>query len=209
MFNRVLINIINVLRKTMGNTNRLNSSLKFKFATEDHEFRQIHDLNYKTFVDEIPQHCQNPLGLLVDKFHDQNTYIICLRGEKLGGMVAVRDLRPFSLDEKLVDLDSYLPPNVKSVCEVRLLSIDFHFRSGQVFKGLLTALADYCIDKGYDTVIISGTIKEQKLYKRLGFVQFGPLVGKENALYQPMYTSPVAIRGKYHAIPSPTLGSQG
>ena len=30
--------------------------LVFKFATEDWEFEQIHRLNYKTFVEEIPQH---------------------------------------------------------------------------------------------------------------------------------------------------------
>ena len=196
----------NVLRKTMNTINSSNLSLKFKFATEDSEFRQIHSLNYKTFVEEIPQHCQNPLGVLVDKFHNENTYIICLRGKKLGGMFEVRDLRPISLDEKLDDLDSYLPPNVKSVCEIRLLSVELDFRSGQVFKGLLTGLADHCISKGYDIPIISGTIREQKLYKRLGFVPFGPLVGHESALYQPMYTSPVAIRGKYQAIPSPALG---
>ena len=190
----------------MSNTHSSNLSLKFKFATEDSEFQQIHSLNYKTFVEEIPQHHKNSLGLLVDKFHDQNTYIICLRGEKLGGMVAVRDSRPFSLDEKLDDLDSYFPRNVKSVCEIRLLSVDFKFRSGQVFKGLMTALADYCILKDYDIAIISGTVREQKLYKRLGFIPFGPLVGHEEALYQPMYTSPVSIRKKYNSLPSPAIG---
>ena len=30
--------------------------LIFKFATEDWEVEQIHRLNYKTFVAEIPQH---------------------------------------------------------------------------------------------------------------------------------------------------------
>ena len=32
----------------------------FKFATEDWEFEEIHRLNYKTFVEEIPQHPPNP-----------------------------------------------------------------------------------------------------------------------------------------------------
>ena len=34
--------------------------LVFKSATEDWEFEQIHRLNYKTFVEEIPQHHASP-----------------------------------------------------------------------------------------------------------------------------------------------------
>ena len=34
--------------------------LVFKFATEEWEFEEIHRLNYKTFVQEIPQHQASP-----------------------------------------------------------------------------------------------------------------------------------------------------
>ncbi len=78
----------------------------FKVASWDWEFEQIHRLNHKTFVEEIPQHEAAPDGLLVDKFHHENTYFICLRGGRLIGMVAARDQRPFSLDQKLESLDS-------------------------------------------------------------------------------------------------------
>ena len=49
------------------------STLQFKIATEDWEFEAIHRLNYKTFVEEIPQHEQNAEERLVDKFHAENT----------------------------------------------------------------------------------------------------------------------------------------
>ena len=88
--------------------------LVFKFATEDWEFEQIHRLNYKTFVEEIPQHQASPAQRLVDKFHAENTYLICLSARKLVGMLAVRGNRPFSLDQKLEQLDSYLPPGRKA-----------------------------------------------------------------------------------------------
>src|ERR1041384_1829585 len=94
--------------------------LVFKFASEDWEFEQIHRLNYKTFVEEIPQHQPSPNARLKDKFHDENTYLICLCGRKLAGMLAVRGNRPFSLDQKLEKLDSYLPQGRK-ICEIRLL----------------------------------------------------------------------------------------
>ena len=75
----------------------LNQSLRFKIASEDGEFEAIHRLNYQTFVEEIPQHARNADGRLVDKFHSENTYAICLEGDRLVGMVCHRGQRPFSL----------------------------------------------------------------------------------------------------------------
>ena len=54
-------------------------------------------------------------------------------------------------------------------------------------QGLLTTLARHCIDRGYDVAIISGTVRQERFYRRLGFVPFGPRVGTAEALYQPMY----------------------
>src|SRR5580765_3933188 len=98
------------------------SPLVFKAADEDWEFDLVHQLNYKTFVEEIPQHAQSPSQRLEDKFHSENTYLICLSGRKLVGMLAARSKRPFSLDQKIANLDSYLPPG-RSLCEIRLLSV--------------------------------------------------------------------------------------
>src|ERR1043166_5135566 len=98
----------------------LRSPLVFKFATEDWEFEQIHRLNYKTFVEEIPQHHASPAQRLVDKFHAENTYLICSCGRKLAGMLAVRGGLPLSLDHKLEQLDSFLPRG-RTICEIRRL----------------------------------------------------------------------------------------
>ena len=82
----------------------------------------IAKLNYQTFVEEIEQHPKNKSQTLVDKFHKENKYFICLDEKKLIAMIAMRDLRPFSLDHKLQNLDSYFPKNL-SLAEIRLLSI--------------------------------------------------------------------------------------
>src|SRR5690348_15949541 len=97
--------------------------LVFKSANEDWEFEQIHRLNYKTFVEEIPQHHPSATRRLVDKFHPENTYLICLHNQKLVGMLAVRGNRPFSLDQKLPDLDVHLPRG-RTICEIRLLALE-------------------------------------------------------------------------------------
>jgi aspartate aminotransferase-like enzyme len=162
--------------------------LVFKFANEDWEFEQIHRLNYRTFVEEIPQHHASPNQRLVDKFHAENTYLICLAGQKLVGMLAVRGTRPFSLDQKLTDLDAYLPAGRK-VCEIRLLAVDKKYRGAQVLQGILALLWQHGVEKGYDLAIISGTTRQFKLYQHLGFVPFGPVVGTGDAQFQPMYVT--------------------
>lgn len=162
--------------------------LTFKFATEDWEFEQIHRLNYKTFVEEIPQHHASPTHRLVDKFHGENTYLICLAGKKLVGMLAVRGKRPFSLDQKLENLDSYLPAG-RSICEIRLLAIEKKFRGAQALQGILALLWQHGIERGYDLAIISGTNRQFRLYQHLGFVPFGPVVGSGEAQFQPMYVT--------------------
>jgi aspartate aminotransferase-like enzyme len=160
--------------------------LIFKIATEEWEFEQIHKLNYRTFVEEIPQHEANPERTLIDKFHQDNKYIICLRDNRLIGMVSIRDKRPFSLDRKLKNLDSYLP-KCGSIVEIRLLSVELGYRRGYVLKGLLTVLIEQVEAHEYDLAIISATLNQMRLYKHLGFVPFGPLVGSDSATFQPMY----------------------
>jgi len=161
-------------------------SLQFKIASEESEFEQIFRLNYITFVEEIPQHRPNPERRLVDRFHHENTYMIALEDGRLIGMLAARDKRPFSLDEKLGNIDSYLPPG-RNAFEIRLLSVDPKHRSGAVLQGLLKLVVGYGKARHYNLAIISGTVKQSRLYRHLGFVPFGPLVGSPEAPYQPMY----------------------
>jgi aspartate aminotransferase-like enzyme len=161
-------------------------TLQFKVATEDWEFEQIHQLNYRTFVEEIPQHQSPGRPRLVDKFHDENTYLICLCGDRVAGMIAARGRRPFSLDQKLPNLDSYLPPG-RRICEIRLLSVEKAFRNTQVFRGLAALMWQYGLEHGYDLGVISGTTRQQRLYRHLGFIPFGPQVGTGDAMFQPMY----------------------
>ena len=175
--------------------------LTFKMATEQWEFEQIHRLNHETFAEEIPQHGKRPDKVLIDRFHDENTYFICLKGDRVVGMVAARDKRPFSLDQKLHDLDDHLPMG-GSICEGRLLSIEKAHRKGRVIKGLLTEFARHCLARQYDLVIISANVQERSLYRRLGFQPFGPLVGTPEALYQPMYLAAEGFEGVFVRSPS-------
>lgn len=161
-------------------------ALVFKIADQESEFEQIHRLNYRTFVEEIPQHTPNPVGRLVDKFHAENTYLVGMEGEELVGMMAVRANRPFSLDGKLAQLDAYLPAH-SSLFEIRLLAVEPHVRGSHVLAGLMILLQRYAQRHGHDLAVASGTVRQTKLYRQMGFVPFGPLVGEPAAPFQPMY----------------------
>ncbi len=158
----------------------------FKTAAESDEFRQIRALNYRTFVEEIPQHRPNPDGTLADRFEQESTFCICRHGAQVVGMIALRSSRPFSLDAKLPNLDAYLPPH-KSACEIRLLAVEPKYRKSRILAGLLGMVYQFFETRGHDLALISGTLRQAKLYEHLGFVPFGPVVGLPEALYQPMW----------------------
>ncbi len=160
--------------------------VRFKIADNLSEFDQIADLLYRTFVEEIPQHSPNASRRHVDRFHDENSYLVAKAGNDVVGTIAVRGARPFSLDQKLGSVDAFLPRD-RRVCELRLLAVEPAFRSGQVFRGLVEGVVREGRARGFDLAIISGTTRQTKLYRHLGFEPFGPLVGTEDATFQPMY----------------------
>ena len=165
---------------------------RVKIADQPEEIEQIHRLNYATFVEEIPQHAQNEERRRVDPYDPNNTYVIVLLGEELVGMASLADQRPFSLDKKLEDLDSYLPPH-RALCELRLLSVLPKVRGTHVFFRLFSFIKDLALTRGYDLAVISGTTRQTQLYEKIGFCKFGPLVGHPGAYYQPMYLTAEAL----------------
>ena len=62
-------------------------------------------------------------------------------------------------------------------------------RHGPVFRGLLLQLTEHFTAHGFTLAIISGTLRQLRLYKHLGFVPFGPVVGTGDAQFQPMHLS--------------------
>lgn len=158
----------------------------YKVAEHEWEYELIFKLNYDTFVKEIPQHPESETARLVDKFHDENKYFICLDKNELIGMVAVRNVRPFSLDQKISNLDSYFPQDT-SKGEVRLLCVQKNKRAGGITANLIKMTRDWCYEEKLDIILISGVTRQIQLYKKLGFLAFGPLVGGGDAWFQPMY----------------------
>lgn len=189
-----------------------------KIARTEKEFEAIARLNYETFVEEIPQHSSDPSGMRVDAFHHENVYVIVLKGQELAGMVAFRAARPFSLDLKLGPVEEFLPKDALtgSLCEVRLMAVDKAHRNGRVFYYLARALSDYAYENGYGAAVISGTVREQKLYNQLGFEPFADPLGTEEAKFIPMvltrdrFDQSVAARFKqkrYSFYPGPVQQS--
>lgn len=158
----------------------------YKIANTQEEYNQIFKLNYATFVDEIPQHKENDGKILVDKFHDKNTYIIAKKNEEIVAMIALNSERPFSLDEKLGSIEKFYKKDFRNPVEIRLLAIKEEYRKTKAFFGLLERTFNYIAQHSYDLVFISGTTRQEKLYSHIGFSRFHDNVGTENAQYIPM-----------------------
>lgn len=158
----------------------------YRLAMFPQDEERIHQLNYKTFVEEIPQHAPNEDGLMVDRFHAENTYVLCMKEQELVGMIALRSVRPFSLDEKIGPIENHLEDPPSYPVEIRLLAVDPAHRTGRAFFGMMQALVNWCLKAGFDAAVISGTVRELKLYRKMGYVQFAEPVGTEEAKYVPM-----------------------
>ncbi|WJY26319.1 aminotransferase class V-fold PLP-dependent enzyme [Sporosarcina trichiuri] len=167
----------------------------YRLARLPQDAEQIHRLNYRTFVEEIPQHDPNDQRQLVDPYHEENTYLLCMKDGELAGMIALRDARPFSLDRKIGPIEQSLNNPPERPVEIRLLAMEPEHRTGRPFFGILQALVNWCLKKGYDAAVISGTVRELKLYRRLGFKPFAEPVGTEQAKYVPMILSRESYEG--------------
>ena len=159
--------------------------LIIKVAETEEEFNQIYKLNYQTFVEEVKQHSTNKSKTLIDKFDKQNIYFIALEENKLIGMIALKDSRPFSLDHKLSNLDTLIP-KVNNIVEIRLLTIIKSRRNSTVLFKMLQYINETKILSKYELILITAIINQIKLYKHIGFESFGPQVGNETK-FQPMF----------------------
>jgi GNAT superfamily N-acetyltransferase len=164
------------------------TKLRVKIASQAWELEQVYRLNYRTFVEEIPQHSPNEERRLVDRLLERSVCYVCLDGRRLRGMVAICGERPFSLDAKIGWLDALLPPHRKP-CEVRLLAVERDDRGGAVFIALMGAILRHARKNGYDLGVLSGAKSQLRLYEHMGCVPIGPPLGTEAAPYQGMYVT--------------------
>jgi aspartate aminotransferase-like enzyme len=171
----------------------------FKLADTDREFEQIHRLNYRTFVDEIPQHSDPGTGKLVDKFHHKNLYFVVLKRGRLVGMLSAHDQPPFSVADRLTDPTILDKPDMRPL-EVRLLAIEPTERNSNLFFGLIWTLYEYAQKTEKTHLIISGVAQRLRLYERLGFVAVGPSVRSGNASFVPMMLTVGNLPGKVQRV---------
>lgn len=167
----------------------------FKRAETEDEFDQIHALNYRTFVSEIPQHADTGTGRLVDKFHHKNTYFIALRDGHVVGMVSVHSQPPFSIAERMPDPTLLERPGVQPL-EVRLLAVEHDKRNTFVFTGLGWMMYRHAQEIGATHLFISGVQERLELYEELGFEPIGPPVGGGPVVFIPMAAPLDSVPGK-------------
>lgn len=161
---------------------------EFKLAETPEELEQVHRLNYQTFVQEIPQHADSGSGVLVDKFHRKNSYLIGLREGRLIAMLSYHDQPPFSVADRLPDPAVLAGPDVRPL-EVRLLAIEPGERQSVVIAAIMWCLLERARAAGHSHFVISGVVEQQNFYSHMGFEPLGPPVGSGRACYIPMWAT--------------------
>ena len=68
-----------------------------------------------------------------------------------------------------------------------------------MFQLRFSIISNVLIQSQVNAAVISGTTRQLRLYKKIGFVPFGPLVGSANASYQPMYITIKELRDDFKA----------
>lgn len=174
-------------------------AVTFKVADRPEEFAQLHALNFRTFVRELPQHDGGQSdGRLVDRFHDKNTYFVALCEGRVVGMLAVHDRPPFSVAEKLAD-PSVLAGLGPRPLEVRLLAVEPEHRHSLVLGGLGLAVLRHARAHGHSHLLISGFVDRLRMYERMGFRALGPPVRSGAVEFVPMVAQVDRMPGRIEA----------
>ena len=163
-------------------------NLIFKTAETPAEFDQIHRLNYRTFAEEVQQYVPDGSGVLVDRFHDKNIYLIAVEDGRVLGMVAANDQPPFSVRSACPDSTS-LEALGGPLLEIRLLAVEPDSRHSMILGRLLWELYRHASKRGYSHAVISGIARNLEMYQRIGFQALGPAVGAGEASFVPMALS--------------------
>jgi aspartate aminotransferase-like enzyme/predicted N-acetyltransferase YhbS len=171
----------------------------FKPAQTSEEYAQVHRLNYKTFVRELPQHSDPGTEQLVDKFHDRNTYYVAIYEGRVVGMISGHDEAPFSVADKMTD-KRHLTLLGPRPFEVRLLAVEPEHRHRYVVTGLMWAIFSFAEKSGYSHLLISGVADKTGMYEKLGFLPLGPAVKSGEVFYTPMWCDIRRMREHVSAI---------
>jgi aspartate aminotransferase-like enzyme/GNAT superfamily N-acetyltransferase len=171
----------------------------FKQADAGHELEAVHRLNYRTFVQEVPQHPDRGSGLLVDKFHERNVYFVALKEGRVVGMISAHGEAPFSVADRLPDPTLLERPGCRPL-EVRLLAVEPEERNGFALSGLLGALYEYARKRGATDLFISAVAERVRLYQRLGFAALGPAVESGCASFVPMKTDLTRLQARQQKL---------
>ena len=155
---------------------------RFKRVETQDELEQVFRLNHRVFASELGQHREREEGLLVDKFHSKNTYLVALSDDRVVGMLSVHSEAPYSVESRLSDRRLLEP--FGRCAEVRLLAVEPEHRTGMVITGLFMLMFQEVHE--FDSVVISGIVEQVAMYRKFGFRDLGPPVKEGEAFFIPM-----------------------
>lgn len=146
-------------------------------------------LAHRVFAEELGLKPRQPDGRLADPYVGRSRGLVAWSGGRAVGLITVSIERPFSIDAKLPDLDSWLMPARRPV-EVRLLAVEPTRRRGGLMARLSREAFAVGCRIGGDVFVCSAMLDRMALYERLGWAPFGPLLGTPEWPLQGMVLRP-------------------
>jgi aspartate aminotransferase-like enzyme len=160
-------------------------AVTFKPLTTAEELKQVHQLNHRTFAEELGQYELQANGELIDRFHPCNCYFVAKSDEAVVGMISINSTAPFSIEKRLTDAEGMLA-RFRDPSEVRLLAVSREARNGIVVAGLFWQVYAEARRRGRSHLLISGIEDRAEMYRSLGFRELGVAVPSGAVRYIPM-----------------------
>lgn len=173
--------------------------IEVREARED-ELSEIFRLNHDTFARETGQYDLRPDGLLEDRFHGRNYYVIARKKDEIVGAVVGTVGEPFSLEAKLPDKSCLDAVRHRSLGEVRLLAVKRDYRGCGLYPILVAALIRIFVERKSqsrdDGLLIAAYENMAESYKKIGAEQIASAFEYQNKRFVPLFigkTTPIYL----------------
>ncbi|UDQ98757.1 GNAT family N-acetyltransferase [Lentisphaerota bacterium WC36G] len=164
------------------------------------EILQLCKLNHQVFANELRLHHNQDNGILIDKFHQKNSYIGAWKDNTAIGMICTHSEEPFSAVERFKNIiKKYIIDG--ATAEIRLFALQKKYRKNSKLAVLLgTKLFKELAKQNIQRIIISGISQQQEFYEHIGFKTVGDAVQEEYAAFFPMIANPQEVLDRYKSV---------
>lgn len=145
--------------------------------------KMIHEI----YAKELGQYDTNDSNIIIDKYDENNNYIVAYHGDVLVGMVSITKPNTGKISTlSRIPLNHPTYSFKNEIAEIRLLSIKKEYRGKGLYKHIAFKVMQFCDLYNIERVLISAIENKIELYELMGFRVLSKPVIEGNCNYVPM-----------------------